>query len=82
MSLNQLYLTLLTGGVVLLASIIGTRVATRIGFPSLLFFLAVGMILGVDGIGLDFNNVELARNVCTTALAIVLVEGGLTTRFS
>ncbi|OBB33580.1 K+/H+ antiporter [Mycolicibacterium peregrinum] len=82
MSLNQLYLTLLTGGIVLLASIIGTRVATRIGFPSLLFFLAVGMVLGVDGIGLDFHNVELARNVCTTALAIVLVEGGLTTRFS
>lgn len=82
MSLNQLYLTLLTGGIVLLASIIGTRVATRIGFPSLLFFLAVGMVLGVDGIGLDFDNVELARNVCTTALAIVLVEGGLTTRFS
>ncbi|QRY54516.1 potassium/proton antiporter, CPA1 family [Mycobacterium sp. 88mf] len=82
MSLNQLYLTLLTGGIVLLASIIGTRVATRIGFPSLLFFLLVGMVLGVDGIGLEFNNVELARNVCTTALAIVLVEGGLTTRFS
>ncbi|MDH6197033.1 cell volume regulation protein A [Mycobacterium frederiksbergense] len=82
MSLNQLYLTLLIGGLVLLASIVGTRVATRIGFPSLLFFLLVGMVLGVDGFGLAFSNVELARNVCTTALAVILVEGGLTTRYS
>lgn len=82
MSLHQLYLTLLFGGLVLLASIVGTRVATKIGFPSLLFFLLVGVVLGTDGIGLNFDNIELARNVCTAALAVILVEGGLTTRFS
>lgn len=82
MTLNQLYLALLVGGLVLLASIVGTRVASRIGFPSLLFFLLVGVVLGEDGIGLNFDNVELARNVCTAALAVILVEGGLTTRFS
>lgn len=82
MSLNQLYLTLLVGGLVLLASIVGTRVATKVGFPSLLLFLLVGVVLGVDGIGVDFDNVELARNVCTAALAVILVEGGLTTRYS
>ncbi|TDZ96708.1 K(+)/H(+) antiporter NhaP [Mycobacteroides salmoniphilum] len=81
-SLHQLYLALLIGGLVLLASIVGTRVATRIGFPSLLFFLLVGVVLGEDGLGLEFDNVELARNVCTAALAVILVEGGLTTRFS
>ncbi|MGH3726130.1 MAG: potassium/proton antiporter [Mycobacterium sp.] len=82
MSLHQLYLALLIGGLVLLASIVGTRVATRIGFPSLLFFLLVGVVLGEDGLGLEFDNVELARNVCTAALAVILVEGGLTTRFA
>jgi len=81
-SLHQLYLDLLVGGLVLLASIVGTRVATRIGFPSLLFFLLVGVVLGEDGLGLEFDNVELARNVCTAALAVILVEGGLTTRFA
>lgn len=81
MSLQQLYLTLLIGGLVLLASIVGTRVATKIGFPSLLFFLLVGMIVGSDGFGLDFDNVELARNICIAALAVILVEGGLTTRY-
>jgi potassium/hydrogen antiporter len=82
MSLQQLYLALLIGGLVLLASIVGTRVASRIGFPSLLFFLLVGLVLGEDALGLRFDDVELARNVGTAALAVILVEGGLTTRFS
>ena len=82
MSLQQLYLALLVGGFVLLASIVGTRVATRVGFPSLLLFLLVGVLLGEDGLGLEFDDVELARNIGTAALAVILVEGGLTTRFA
>jgi cell volume regulation protein A len=82
MSLHELYLALLIGGFVLLASIVGTRVATGVGFPSLLFFLGVGVVVGKDGRGVDFDNVELARNVCTAGLAVILVEGGLTTRFT
>src|SRR5262245_63486460 len=82
MSLQQLYLALLIGGLVLLASIIGTRVATRVGFPALLLFLLVGVVLGEDGLGVRFDDVELARNIGTAALAVILVEGGLTTRFA
>ncbi|MGV0743390.1 potassium/proton antiporter [Mycolicibacterium sp. XJ870] len=82
MSLHEVYLTLLIGGLVLLVSIVGTRVATGVGFPSLLLFLFVGVAVGEDGFGLDFDNVELARNVGTAALAVILVEGGLTTRFA
>jgi cell volume regulation protein A len=82
MTLEQLYLALLIGGFVLLASIVGTRVATGVGFPSLLLFLLVGVVLGEDGLGLQFDDVELARNIGTAALAVILVEGGLTTRFA
>ncbi|MBO0678661.1 potassium/proton antiporter [Mycolicibacterium sp. S2-37] len=82
MSLHELYLTLLIGGVVLLASIIGTRVANSVGFPSLILFLLVGIAVGEDGLGLPFDDVELARNVCTAGLAVILVEGGLTTKFA
>lgn len=82
MTLHELYLSLLIGGLVLLASIVGTRVATRVGFPALLFFLLVGVVLGEDGLGLQFDSVEAARNICTAALAVILVEGGLTTRFA
>ncbi|MCV7122964.1 potassium/proton antiporter [Mycobacterium lacus] len=82
MSLQQLYLALLIGGLVLLASIVGTRVATRVGFPSMLLFLLVGVVVGEDGLGLQFSDVQLARNLGTAALALILVEGGLTTRFT
>lgn len=82
MSLQQLYLALLAGGLVLLASIVATRVTARVGLPSLLLFLAVGVVIGEDGLGLEFDDAELARNLGTTALAIILVEGGLTTRFT
>jgi potassium/hydrogen antiporter len=82
MSLQQLYVTLLAGGLVLLASIVATRVASRVGLPSLLLFLGVGVLVGEDGLGLQFDDVQLARDLGTVALAVILVEGGLTTRFA
>ena len=82
MTLEQLYLMLLAGGLVLLASIVATRAASRVGLPSLLLFLGVGVIVGEDGLGLHFDNYLLADHLGTVALAIILVEGGLTTRFS
>lgn len=82
MSLEQLYQALLIAALVLLASIVATRVTSRVGLPSLLLFLAVGVVIGEDGLGVEFDNVELARNLGTAALAVILIEGGLTTRFS
>ncbi|GAA2357503.1 potassium/proton antiporter [Saccharopolyspora halophila] len=81
MSLVQLNLGMLAGGLVLLASIVATRVAHRVGLPSLLLFLALGVLLGEGGIGIEFDNAELARNLGTAALAVILVEGGLTTKW-
>ncbi len=80
--MQQLYLVLLAGGLVLLASIVATRAASRVGLPSLLLFLGVGVIVGEDGLGLHFDNYLLADHLGTVALAIILVEGGLTTRFA
>ncbi|RRO15669.1 potassium/proton antiporter [Saccharopolyspora rhizosphaerae] len=82
MSLEQLYLALLAGGLVLLAGVAGTRVAHGAGLPSLLLFLALGVLLGEEGIGVQFGDAELARNLGTAALGIILVEGGLTTEWS
>ncbi|MEZ0364088.1 potassium/proton antiporter [Mycobacterium sp. pUA109] len=82
MTLQQLYLALLIGGLVLLASIVATRAAAKVGLPALLLFLAVGVAIGNDGLGLEFSDVELASDLGTAALAVILVEGGLTTRFA
>ena len=81
MTLHQLYVALLAGGLVLLASVIATRVASRIGLPSLLLFLAVGVVLGESVLGLRFDNAQLAQDLGTAALGVILVEGGLATRF-
>ncbi|MGH3450421.1 MAG: potassium/proton antiporter [Haloechinothrix sp.] len=80
--MQQLYVALLAGGLVLLAGIVATRVATRVGLPSLLLFLALGLVLGEDGLGMEFDDAQLAQNLGTAALAIILVEGGLTTKWS
>ncbi len=82
MSLQQLYQALLAGGLVLLVSIVATRVASRVGLPSLLLFLGLGVLLGEDALGIDFNDAQLAQNLGTAALAIILIEGGLTTNWS
>jgi cell volume regulation protein A len=56
--------------------------ASRLGLPSLLLFLAVGVLLGEDVIGLHFDDAQLAQTMGTAALAVILVEGGLTTRWA
>jgi cell volume regulation protein A len=82
MNLHQLYLLMLVGCLVLLASIVATRLTHRIGLPSLLLFLGIGVLFGDSALGIEWNDVETSRNLGTVALAIILVEGGLTTRFS
>ncbi|MGP3913011.1 potassium/proton antiporter [Nonomuraea sp. 10N515B] len=82
MSLQQLYAVLLAGGIVLLACIAAARTASRLGLPSLLLFLALGVLLGEDVLGIDFDDAQLAQTLGTTALAIILIEGGLSTRWT
>jgi potassium/hydrogen antiporter len=72
-------LPLIVGGV-LAASIVVAFGATRAGVPSLVAFLALGMLLGSDGLGgIEFDDAELARKVGVVALAAILFEGGLAT---
>ena len=82
MTLEQLYPVMLVGGTVLLAGIAAARMAHGLGLPSLLLFIALGILLGEDFIGLEFDNAQLAQSMSAVALAVILVEGGLTTRWS
>src|SRR5215208_2723221 len=71
---------LLLVGAVLVASIVVALGASRTGVPTLVAFLALGMLLGSDGPGgIDFDDVELARTVGVVCLAAILFEGGLST---
>jgi cell volume regulation protein A len=75
-------LALLVGAVVLLVAVVAVRLSTRLGLPSLVFYLLIGVALGESGLGVQFENAELARILGFCALVLIIAEGGLTIRGS
>ncbi|MBN7798207.1 potassium/proton antiporter [Parahaliea mediterranea] len=66
-----------------LVSIGITGLSQRLGAPSLLLFLVVGMLAGEDGPGgIRFDDVSTAFLVGNIALAVILLDGGLRTHVS
>lgn len=70
---------LLVGSSVILLAILAVRLSSRAGLPSLILYLMMGVVLGSDGLGIPFNDVELAHAIGFGALVLILAEGGLTT---
>jgi potassium/hydrogen antiporter len=63
---------------VLLVGSIAASFVDRLGAPTLLVFLGLGILLGEDGPGgIHFDDAALARDAGTVALMIILIEGGL-----
>ncbi|GAA3568213.1 potassium/proton antiporter [Amycolatopsis ultiminotia] len=79
--MDQLPVLLGIGGVVLLSSVLAVRVSMRLGFPSLLLYLGIGVLLGEAGFGIHFDNPALTQSLGLAALVLILTEGGLTTRW-
>jgi cell volume regulation protein A len=71
---------MLIGSLLMVAALAASLLAGRLRVPGLLLFLALGMAVGTDGLGLlHFDDYELARDVGIVALAFILYEGGLST---
>jgi cell volume regulation protein A len=70
------------GAAVLLVSVVAVRVSVRLGLPSLLLYLAIGLLLGESGLGIEFEDAELTQALGIAALVLILAEGGLTARWS
>ncbi|WP_299955719.1 potassium/proton antiporter [uncultured Modestobacter sp.] len=70
------------GALVVLVAAVALRLADRIGLPSLLIYLALGVALGESGLGVEFEDVGLTQTLGVAALVVILAEGGLTTRWS
>ena len=75
-------LILLVGAAVVIAAIVAARIAHGIGLPGLLLFLGLGLALGEAGLGVRFDNAELAQALGLSALVLILAEGGLTTSWA
>ncbi len=77
-TLNQ---TLLIAGLLCFVAVALSAFSQRVGVPSLLVFLAVGLfateIPGVHGLRIDLSTAVLVGNL---ALAVILLDGGLRTR--
>ncbi|NUP71783.1 MAG: potassium/proton antiporter [Gemmatimonadaceae bacterium] len=65
----------------LLAASVGlSRVSARLGLPVALLFLLVGVVAGSEGLGhIGFEDYGFAFRVGTTALVLILFDGGLNT---
>jgi cell volume regulation protein A len=79
MTVHQLDTFVLVGAGVTLLAILAVRVSSRAGLPSLLLYLLMGVALGENGIGIHFENAELAHALGFAALALILADGGLST---
>ncbi len=61
-------------------SIVAGGLSPRLGVPTLLIFLFIGMLAGEDGpLGIVYNDVQSAHLAGTLALAVILFDGGLRT---
>ena len=73
---------LLIGAVIWFVSILLSKTGYKFGVPVLLVFLLIGMLLGVDGLGIKFDNYKHAQIIGMVALTIILFSGGMDTKFS
>jgi cell volume regulation protein A len=76
-------LLILVGAALAVLGVFSSLVASRIGAPLLLIFLVVGLLAGEEGPGgIKFDDFYSTYVVGSAALAIVLFDGGLRTRFA
>src|SRR5690606_30416485 len=67
----------------LLASVLVSKISDRFGVPALLLFLILGMLAGSDGPGgIYFDDPALAQTIGVVALVLILFSGGLDTEWT
>lgn len=81
-SLDSVSIAIFLGSVLIMAGILSSLLALRFGAPLLLVFLGIGMLAGDAGPGrLSFDDVRTTYLVGSVALALILFDGGLRTKF-
>jgi potassium/hydrogen antiporter len=71
---------ILIGSILLFVSLLASR-STKYGIPTLVLFLLVGLLAGVDGPGgIQFNDFSTAKFIGAIALSFILFSGGLETK--
>jgi potassium/hydrogen antiporter len=67
-----------TISILIVLSILASKISYRVGLPSLLLFLLIGMLSGSDGIGgIHFEDQKLSQIIGVISLIYILFDGGL-----
>ncbi|SEN19744.1 potassium/proton antiporter, CPA1 family [Mesobacillus persicus] len=69
----------LLAGILLIVGVLTTKFSSRLGVPSLVLFMMVGMVMGSF---VYFDNAKIAQMIGVLALVIILFEGGIQTNWS
>ncbi|MHA6622054.1 potassium/proton antiporter [Pseudonocardia sp. DLS-67] len=77
-----LELALGVAAAVVLLGVFAVRISVRLGLPSLLLYLGIGILLGESVLGIQFSDAPLTESIGWAALVLILAEGGLTTHWS
>jgi potassium/hydrogen antiporter len=73
---------ILISSILLIASIIANKTSFKLGIPTLIFFLLVGMLAGSEGIGkIYFDDPHTAQILGVVALNFILFSGGMDTKW-
>lgn len=79
----SLEIMLFVTSILLILSVLASKISSRLSVPTLLLFLAIGMLAGSEGIGqIYFDDAQLAQAMGVIALIFILFSGGLDTPFA
>ena len=69
-------------GIVMTACILMQKLTAKLPVPSLLAFLILGMMFGVDGLfKISFDNYQMSEIICSVSLIFIMFYGGFGTSF-
>lgn len=73
---------LLVGSLLLLASMVASKTSFKLGIPTLVLFMIVGMLAGSEGLGgIHFADYDIAHFLGIIALNFILFSGGMDTKW-
>lgn len=69
-------------GIVMMLCMVMQRLTNKLPIPSLLMFLLLGMIFGIDGLfKIPFDNYKISETICSVCLIFIMFYGGFGTNF-
>ena len=75
--------SILLSSIIIILCIIVSKISVKVGVPSLLLFLLLGMVFGSDGLlKIQFDDYRIAEQLCTITLIFIMFYGGFGTNWN